>query len=56
MTYKMCERLITKRKEKLVGEAWEEFVDKMKNDMDIFLLAGRITGDEYNQLTAMLTV
>lgn len=54
MTFKTCERLITIKKAKLVGEEWTAFAEDMTNKLDVFLLNDRITDEQYNTLVSMM--
>lgn len=52
MTYNLIKRLIANAKNR--GACNQDFVDDMKNKMDVFLLNNRITDDEYNELTKLM--
>lgn len=54
MTFKTCEKLITIKKARLVGEDWVAYTEDMKNKLDIFLLNSRITEEQYNTLITMM--
>lgn len=45
MTYYLCKKLIESGK-----------TSGLQNKLDVFLLAGRISEEQYNELTAMLNV
>lgn len=52
ITYRNCKKLIEMADKKETKTA--EYIVDMKDKLDIFLLAGRITDDEYRELTTML--
>lgn len=52
MTYRNCKKLIEMAAKK--GTKTLEYIADMKDKLDIFLLANRITDDEYRELNAML--
>ena len=49
MTYKNCRTVIINQKSRGVLD-----VESMTNKLDIFLLAGRLSADEYNELIALM--
>lgn len=51
-TYELLERSITAKKDK--GMLTERYIADTKKKMDVFLMADRITQEEYTQLTEML--
>lgn len=52
MTYRNCKKLIEMAAKK--GTKTSEYIADMKDKLDIFLLANRITDGEYRELNAML--
>lgn len=54
MTYNLVQRLILAKKKNFHGEDWRVFVDETKNKLDVFLLANRITSEQYEELNTML--
>lgn len=54
MTFFTCNKLITAKKEKLSNEDFLSFASDIKNKLDIFLLADRLTKQEYETLIGML--
>lgn len=51
-TYELLERSITSKKEK--GLLTERYIADTKKKMDVFLMADRITQEEYTQLTLLI--
>ena len=54
MTYQICIKLITLRKKMLTADDWNRFVTEMKQKLDVFLLADRLTNAQYEELTNLL--
>lgn len=54
MTYNLCVKLISTKKESLGIEEWNGFSSSMENKLDVFLLADRITEDQYKELIGIL--
>lgn len=52
MTYRNCKKLIEIAEKK--GTKTQDFIDDMKNKMDVFLLNDRITEEEYTELLRLL--
>lgn len=55
MTYNLCEKLIESKKKTLFEEDWKIFTEEIKNKLDVFLLAGRITSVQYEELNTLLS-
>lgn len=53
ITYKNCKTLYTLRKNE--GAITNEFVAQQSNVLDTFLMAGRITQEQYTELRGILT-
>lgn len=53
-TYEMVKKSIEAKKAR--GVLTAEFIDSTKTKLDVFLMAERITIDEYNELKAMLAI
>ena len=53
-TYVMVKKSIESKKAR--GALTEAFVDATKTKLDVFLMAERITIEEYNELMAMLVI
>lgn len=51
-TYNNCKTLYTIRKSNV--ELTTEFVEKQSSVLDLFLMAGRITEEQYTELMAIL--
>lgn len=51
-TFEMLEKTITLKKER--GVLTDAYITSTKTKMDVFLMADRITTNEYDQLTALL--
>ncbi|MCI8510842.1 MAG: hypothetical protein HFE83_02450 [Lachnospiraceae bacterium] len=54
-TYTICTRLIATKKRSLLPEEWEAFKEEMSGKLDVFLLAGRLTNEQYTELLGMLS-
>lgn len=52
VTYKNCKTLYTLRKES--GGLTARFVEQQSNVLDTFLMAGRITEEQYTELNGIL--
>lgn len=52
-TYNNCKTLYTLRRNN--GELTAEFVEKQSDILDLFLMAGRITKEQYEELLGILT-
>lgn len=52
ITYRNCKALYTLRKES--GGLTTEFVEHQNNVLDTFLMAGRITDEQYTELSGIL--
>lgn len=55
MTYSICIKLIESKRKTLSGEEWERFTEEIKNKLDIFLLANRMTDSQYRELIGMIS-
>lgn len=53
-TYEMIKKSIEAKKSR--GALTESFIDSTKTKLDVFLMAERITIEEYNELKAMLVI
>ena len=53
-TYEMIKKSIEAKKAR--GALTETFIDSTKTKLDVFLMAERITIEEYNELMAMLAI
>lgn len=52
LTYNNCKKLYTTKKDK--GELVTEYVEMQLGVIDVFLMAGRITEEQYTELTRIL--
>ena len=53
-TYEMVKKSIEAKKAR--GVLTEDFINSTKAKLDVFLMAERITIDEYNELKALLAI
>lgn len=51
-TYEMLTKSIESKKKR--GTLTDAYITRTKTKMDVFLMADRITADEYDQLTVLL--
>lgn len=52
LTYNNCKKLYITKKEK--GELTTEYVEMQLGIIDVFLMAGRITEEQYSELSGIL--
>lgn len=52
LTYNNCKKLYTTKKDK--GELSTEYVEMQLGVIDVFLMAGRITQEQYTELAGIL--